>query len=337
VNGIIDVCTNRYASGWAVNDAGEPARLAIEVDGERIVELTADRQRPDLPTSCAFRYVFADSLADSEVVRVVEVDTGRDLRNSPASPSQQGRRGRPVVRTDWAELVTLPPVQQMMRIGSEDQRVFVAQGSRIATLLGAEMRSYFGDITPEMKILDFGCGVGRALLPLALSNPGVWHGCDVDESAVGYLRGAVPAVKAEVTGYQPPLPYESESFDCVYSISIWTHLPIGLQLPWLKEIRRILRPDGLALISTSGPAIADVRRTRGDLGWEEVTAEDIVRSGVVYREYPRQGLPGITGSYGLSAHDPAWIERVWGQVLTHLTHRPAAVEGTQDLHLMTRL
>jgi ubiquinone/menaquinone biosynthesis C-methylase UbiE len=56
----------------------------------------------------------------------------------------------------------------------------------------------------------------------------------------------------------PPLPLESNSFDVVYAVSVLTHLSVAQQHAWLKELRRMLRPDGSLILTTHGEQSAKV-------------------------------------------------------------------------------
>jgi SAM-dependent methyltransferase len=56
-----------------------------------------------------------------------------------------------------------------------------------------------------------------------------------------------------VNDREPPLRFaEDESFDLVTAASVFTHIPLHLQRPWLEEIRRILRPGGYFLYTVAG-------------------------------------------------------------------------------------
>jgi SAM-dependent methyltransferase len=225
----------------------------------------------------------------------------------------------------------------MRLIGSPTAEIFLAQGSRTANVLRDHIVEFFGEIAPHHRILDFGCGVGRSLLPLARTHAAQWFGCDVNDHAIAYLNRAAPTIRAFVNPFDPPLPVPEETFDCVISISIWTHLPIGRNLPWLAEIKRVLRRGGLALISTSGPHVVDVRRRRGDPGWSELCAADLEEAGILYRPYADPGLRGVTSSYGLTAHHPAHVQRVWSSLMPVLKTSLRAIEAMQDLHVLTKL
>lgn len=104
----------------------------------------------------------------------------------------------------------------------------------------------------SLRVLDFGCGLGRTLRHLRTTG---WDlsGCDVDSDSVAWTRKALPGLPLEANGDRPPLPYAAESFDAIYAISVFTHFDPAFQHLWAKELARILRPGGLALITTMGP------------------------------------------------------------------------------------
>jgi SAM-dependent methyltransferase len=49
----------------------------------------------------------------------------------------------------------------------------------------------------------------------------------------------------------PPLPFSPGYFDLVCGVSIFAHMPAGLRLLWLSELRRITRPEGFLVLRES--------------------------------------------------------------------------------------
>ncbi|RKE22664.1 methyltransferase domain-containing protein [Streptomyces sp. TLI_171] len=47
-----------------------------------------------------------------------------------------------------------------------------------------------------------------------------------------------------------PLPFADRSVDWVYAEHLIEHVPLGVAVPWLAEVRRILRPGGLLRLTT---------------------------------------------------------------------------------------
>ena len=56
-------------------------------------------------------------------------------------------------------------------------------------------------------------------------------------------------------GPLPPLLFEPQSFDLIYGISVFTHLNQQFQPRWLQELRRILKPDGMLILSLHGETV----------------------------------------------------------------------------------
>jgi len=92
------------------------------------------------------------------------------------------------------------------------------------------------------RILDVGCGTGANIQ--MLSNFGVTEGVDVSAEALDFCRArGLSKVKQ---GAAEALPYEDASFDLVTGLDVVEHLDDDVA--GLKEMRRVLRPGGRALL-----------------------------------------------------------------------------------------
>jgi SAM-dependent methyltransferase len=100
------------------------------------------------------------------------------------------------------------------------------------------------------RILDFGCGPGKALrhfLPEAERCE--VFGCDIHEPSIRWLeKNLSPPLKVFVCSEAPPLPFPDEHLDLVLAVSVFTHLT-DYWSAWLLELHRVLRPGG-RLVST---------------------------------------------------------------------------------------
>ena len=114
------------------------------------------------------------------------------------------------------------------------------------------------------RVLDAGCGTGRALPPLrdAVGPSGVVLGADLTPAM---LKAAVRAGRdrvgqlllADVAG----LPLRSESLDAVFAAGLVAHLPNPSEN--LRELARVVRPAGtLALFHPIGRAALAARQGR---------------------------------------------------------------------------
>jgi ubiquinone/menaquinone biosynthesis C-methylase UbiE len=96
------------------------------------------------------------------------------------------------------------------------------------------------------NLLEVGCGEGRGvqwLLPKVLK----FSAIDKIARVVEGLKRKFPDANF-TSGNIPPLPYAADTFDCVVSFQVIEH--IADDHLYLKEISRVLKPNGLALITT---------------------------------------------------------------------------------------
>jgi SAM-dependent methyltransferase len=103
-------------------------------------------------------------------------------------------------------------------------------------------------------ILDFGCGCGRVLRHWGeLPNGHRLYGTDMNPELIAWDQKHLNKIaKFAVNRLEPPLDYPDESFDFVYAVSVFTHLTEGLEFAWIDELRRVLKPGGLLMITVHG-------------------------------------------------------------------------------------
>src|SRR5262245_58818344 len=100
------------------------------------------------------------------------------------------------------------------------------------------------------RVLDVGCGVGQALLPLAVAKGAIGVGVDVSELAcrmgrqsfADHLPGAQTAF---VCSEAESLPFQSATFDVV---NCALALPYTKNRQALQEMSRVLRHGGLLIL-----------------------------------------------------------------------------------------
>ncbi|MER6380585.1 class I SAM-dependent methyltransferase [Streptomyces sp. NPDC001250] len=141
------------------------------------------------------------------------------------------------------------------------------------------------ELRPGDRVLDAGCGTGRALPPLraAVGPSGVVLGADLTPAM---LEAAVRAgrdrdgrlLRADVAA----LPFMSKSLDAVFAAGLIAHLPRPEAN--LRELARVVRSGGtLALFHPIGRAALAARQGRqitpGDLRAEANLAPLLIRSG----------------------------------------------------------
>jgi ubiquinone/menaquinone biosynthesis C-methylase UbiE len=120
-----------------------------------------------------------------------------------------------------------------------------------------------------VRLLDIGCGTGRLLARLATAVAAGSVLVGIDASA-GMLRAARDRVGCLVGGMAEALPFAEATFDLVVSTASFRHWSEpGLSL---REIRRVLVEDGVAVIADLDPGPLDLvaSMVRADLDVVEV-------------------------------------------------------------------
>jgi SAM-dependent methyltransferase len=155
--------------------------------------------------------------------------------------------------TRYPALATPPPLHLVRRIASRtDLHTFYTLGFQLAADAYEATEPLLAHIaSPE--ILDWGCGCGRLAIHLRRHWPTAnVHACDVDREAVHWCAQNIADVDAFVSDLHPPLPLSPDSIDLVIGSSVMTHLDRFNQQAWLDELHRVLRPGGIAALSTHG-------------------------------------------------------------------------------------
>jgi SAM-dependent methyltransferase len=167
-------------------------------------------------------------------------------------------------RADLRDTVTresgppLPPARLRRRVSRSSSRSEFEDVGRIcATEILAAFRAAAERPEDFPRWLDFGCGAGRIARHLSRSEfIKELSGVDVDREAIRWAaKNLSPSIFKSIPAL-PPTSLPSDRFDVVVCVSIFTHLDEPMQLAWLKELARILRPGGLLIASTHSPRIA---------------------------------------------------------------------------------
>ncbi|MGH9783087.1 MAG: class I SAM-dependent methyltransferase, partial [Terriglobia bacterium] len=170
--------------------------------------------------------------------------------------------------------LSLPPARlRFQTTESTDAWLFFRFGRRIAQNLQVVLAESGHAINDFRKVLDFGCGCGRTLMWLQAQFPAVnWHGADVNAEMIEWCRTHIPSARFTINASLPPLEYPEATFDLVYAVSVFTHLSDEYQRAWIPELRRVLRPGGLLLITFHSEHVWKTRRE----------AEEVERQGIVF-------------------------------------------------------
>lgn len=163
---------------------------------------------------------------------------------------------RPAGRPEPGTELPLPPeVLRLMVAGTGDPEWFVTAGRLAAESLAALLARNGVAIEKCESVLDFGCGCGRVIRHLT-HLPAALCGCDSNPVGVEWCAEHLTAGHFTVNALQSPLTYDAGSFDLVYALSVFTHLPFELQMHGVRELHRVLKPGGVLVLSLHGDALS---------------------------------------------------------------------------------
>ena len=149
----------------------------------------------------------------------------------------------------------VPPPRLIVRVaGTADVGWFLESGRLAAESVQDALARHGRRIEELGALLDFGCGCGRVIRHWAGLDRTTVHGADANEHAIAWCRANLPFARFAANGLAPPLNHADASFDLVYALSVFTHLPEDLQHEWVRELARLLRPGGFLLLTTHGEA-----------------------------------------------------------------------------------
>ncbi len=169
----------------------------------------------------------------------------------------------------------------------------------------------------------------RFIAPKAAPTCKFW-GTDIDAQAVEWCRKNLPLATWEVNGAVPPLRYDTDSFDFIFAVSVFTHLDEQFQDLWLRELARVLRPGGVLLASVHGSAYEPLVKKGG----EAVLASQGICSQVAQRGAVK--LDGLPDFYQATFHTRDYVERVWCGPFELLAYRERGMNSRQDAVLLKK-
>ena len=132
-------------------------------------------------------------------------------------------------------------------------------------------------IKPEDKVLDLGCGNGR-LYQILAKKQALYTGLDQSGELIALAREKFPEAEF-VVGGMTELLFEAASFDAIFSIAAFNHIPgQELQLKSLQEMKRVLKPGGLIVMTNWNLLSESAQKNIAKHGWK------------VLQESPEQGI-----------------------------------------------
>lgn len=173
--------------------------------------------------------------------------------------------------------------------------------------------------------LDIGAASGRVARAFHAQGGVKTYACDINRRHVDWMASNLPpAMTVFQNSSIPTLPLPENSIDLVTAFSIFTHVE-AFDTTWLMEMRRILRPGGIAWLTIHGD------RTWRELkpGWplyEPLNAHPGYQGDRHHKEIPRPRTVyrwRTDRSYSANVfYTYDYIHTVWGRIMDVVEIRP---------------
>ena len=225
----------------------------------------------------------------------------------------------------------LPDSVRRQRVhGDTSADTYLASGAFIfgtlRTVLQRNLGKQFADFP---RILDWGCGSGRVTRYFR-GEPVQVTGVDVDRDNVAWCQKNLPFARFESIPLHPPTALPDAHFDLAIGISIFTHLTESAQFEWLAELRRVVKPGGILLMTYHGQSAVAAERITPE------QAAFVNKRGILdlsNQQYDAD-LPE-TDYYRNTFHSDAYIRQEWGKSFEIVDLLPSEL-FVQDLAVLRR-
>jgi SAM-dependent methyltransferase len=156
---------------------------------------------------------------------------------------------RPYER-DWESLARTEPyfavlTEERYRSAqlADHQAEFWRSGDDFIAELAHLCQTHLGCALAPDRALDFGCGVGRILLPLAQRSRSA-VGVDISPTMLSLAQASCQRAGLSNVSFAPSIP-PRDAFDLVVSVIVFQHIPVKAGLAILDDLLGVLSPGGL--------------------------------------------------------------------------------------------
>jgi ubiquinone/menaquinone biosynthesis C-methylase UbiE len=154
------------------------------------------------------------------------------------------------MRADWNQRA-LEDAHYYVAFGGRDQDEadFLATAGDVLRSLEAQLKRLPAKANRRAwRALEIGCGPGRLVKPMS-RHFGEIHGVDVADEMIRLARerlAEIPHAHFHATNGASLAMFADDSFEFVYSYAVFQHIPShDVVLEYMREIRRVLKPDGV--------------------------------------------------------------------------------------------
>lgn len=171
----------------------------------------------------------------------------RDYRDSDSHPTNWDAEDLPLASALARDTYPIPSKADREGYYGENHFSYWASGLRDTFTMLRCARSHGVEVA---VYLDIGCASGRVLRHFAInSSTKRIIGCDINKRHIDWIATYLPLnIEVFQNTSVPTLQLEDSSVDLISCFSVFTHIE-NFDSAWIMEIRRILKPGGLAWIT----------------------------------------------------------------------------------------
>jgi len=227
--------------------------------------------------------------------------------------------------------LALPPIDILHEAsGSCNFQSYYNSGLKAAQEIYNIFNQYLKEKDRKIKILEWGCGPGRIVRHLPFIDKGInlleIYGTDYNPRTVKWLQSNLEGIEFYLNNLEPPLPFQDNELDFIYTISVFTHLSEDLHFQWKKELLRVLRPGGLILMTVHGD------NCRKYLLEDELKAYDGGK--FILRKNVTEGKRTY-----LAYQSPEWMKNIFLKDVEIVFHNPNynSIAQHQDIYVIRKI
>jgi SAM-dependent methyltransferase len=202
---------------------------------------------------------------------------------------------------------------------------------------GKSLRKIFKtdrDFSSFTDILDFGSGCGRVIQNFRdQPSPANLYATDIDPDLVDWGKNHLHGILWSVNGYQPPLPFDDNTFDLIYGISVFTHLDEEFQHTWLRELQRVARPGATLILTVQGDYARREARMLDHSQQEKIQERGFIFLSLSTGRFKADGFPDF---YQTTFHTKEYVYNEWSAYFDIVDYVERGIGDHQDAVLLRK-
>lgn len=243
-----------------------------------------------------------------------------------------------------------PDINSLGRYSDSDIEYHVGGGLTTAMEICSRAEKHNRPFQSASEILDFGCGTSRILRYMVEYLPGPrYHGSEVFRDTIEWGNKVFPEISYLHQNNHPPIGFPNEKFDIIYAYSIFTHFEEDLHLQWLSELHRILKKNGLVILTIHGEPVikrckdeVPVREAMclGGQNYQKLCEQFYDYGYVFYSCYDKDQLSdgGLDSEiFGITYISKSYVKEKWSKAFEIIEHDEGAISKWQDYVVMKKV